>query len=57
MAGFSLRDIIWYLVITEIVALSTPRIAQTIDSEVRSGDVAYALARPYSYPAYHLASF
>jgi ABC-2 type transport system permease protein len=57
VAGFSLRDLVWYLVITEIVALSTPRIAQTIDSEVRSGDVAYALARPYSYPAYHLASF
>ena len=57
VGGFSLRDMLWYLVITEIVALSTPRIAQTIDSEVRSGDVAYALARPYSYPAYHLASF
>lgn len=57
VAGFSLRDLVWYLVITEIVALSTPRIAQTIDTEVRSGDVAYALARPYSYPAYHLASF
>ena len=33
------------------------RIAQVIDTEVRSGDVAYALARPYSYPLYHLASF
>src|SRR5690348_14860723 len=55
--GFSLRDLVWYLVITEIVALSTPRVAQTIDTEVRSGDVAYAIARPYSYPLYHLAAF
>jgi viologen exporter family transport system permease protein len=55
--GFSLKDLVWYLVITEVVALSTPRVAQTIDIEVRSGDVAYALARPYSYPLYHLAAF
>jgi ABC-2 type transport system permease protein len=57
VAGFNLRDLVWYLVITEVIALSTPRIAQTIDGEVRSGDVAYALARPYSYPLYHLAGF
>src|ERR1051326_2894531 len=55
--GFSLKDLVWYLVITELVALSTPRVTQTIDTEVRSGDVAYALARPYSYPLYHLAAF
>ena len=55
--GFSLKDLVWYLVITEVVALSTPRVAQTIDTEVRSGDVAYALARPYSYPLYHLSAY
>lgn len=55
--GFRLQDLIWYLVITEIIALSTPRIAQTIDTEVRSGDVAYVLARPFSYPLYHLAAY
>jgi ABC-2 type transport system permease protein len=55
--GFTLHDLVWYLVITEVVALSTPRIAQTIDADVRSGDIAYALARPYSYPLYHLAAF
>jgi ABC-2 type transport system permease protein len=55
--GFSLRDIVWYLVITEIVALGTPSLPQTIDTEVRSGDVAYSLSKPYSYPLYHLASY
>jgi ABC-2 type transport system permease protein len=55
--GFSLRDLVWYLVITEVIGLSAPRIAQTIDAEVRSGDIAYALARPYNYPLYHLAGF
>src|SRR5919109_1603344 len=57
VAGFSLSDLVWYLVITETVALSTPRIVGTIDQEVRAGDLAYTLARPMSYPLYHLASF
>jgi ABC-type uncharacterized transport system permease subunit len=43
IGGFSLRDLVWYLVVTEVIALSTPRIAQTIDAEVRSGDVAYVV--------------
>jgi ABC-2 type transport system permease protein len=55
--GFGLRDIVWYLVITEVIALSTPVIAQNIDAEVRSGDIAYILPRPYSYPLYNLAAF
>jgi ABC-2 type transport system permease protein len=55
--GFSLRDLVWYLVITEVIALSTPRITQLIDTEVRSGDIAYALSRPYSYPLYQVASY
>jgi len=55
--GFSLHELIWYLVITEVIALSTPRVAQTIDSDVRSGDIAVALARPYNYPLFQLAAF
>jgi ABC-2 type transport system permease protein len=56
-SGFELRDIMWYLVITESLVISFPRIVQTIDAEVRGGDVAYRLSRPYNYPLYHLASF
>lgn len=55
ISGFDVRALVWYLVITEVVALSPPRIAQSIDNQVRAGDVAYALARPYWYPLYHLA--
>jgi len=57
IGGLSLRDLVWYLVVTETVALSTPRVAQTIDAEVRAGDVAYRLSRPISYPLYHLAGY
>ncbi len=55
--GFGVRELIWYMVITETMVLSRPRIIQTIDAEVRGGDIAYRLTRPLSYPLYHLASF
>jgi ABC-2 type transport system permease protein len=55
--GFRLSDLVWYLVITEVIGLSTPRIADKIDLDVRSGDIAYALTRPYNYPLYYLAGF
>jgi ABC-2 type transport system permease protein len=55
ISGFTVSDLVWYLVITEVVALSPPRIAQIVDTQVRTGDIAYALARPYSLPLYHVA--
>src|SRR5262245_31428732 len=39
--GFAMHDLIWYMVVTEALVLSVPRIVQTIDAEVRGGDVAY----------------
>jgi ABC-2 type transport system permease protein len=57
VAGFSLRDMIWYLVITETVALSAPRVSLKIDEEVKSGALAYVLAKPYNYVLYHLAGY
>lgn len=57
MAGFTLRDIIWYLVVTETVVMSAPRVSERIDEEVKSGEIARALIRPYSYVGYHLSAY
>jgi ABC-2 type transport system permease protein len=57
LAGFTLHDMIWYLVITETVVLSASRIVVKIDEEVKSGELAYVLLRPYSYVGYHLAAY
>jgi ABC-2 type transport system permease protein len=57
LAGFTLHDIIWYLVVTETVVLSASRVAVRIDEEVKSGELAYVLLRPYSYVGYHLAAY
>jgi ABC-2 type transport system permease protein len=53
--GASVRDLLWYLAITEWVMLSLPWIHLHIESDVRSGDIAYRLPRPVSYLGGRLA--
>jgi ABC-2 type transport system permease protein len=57
ISGFDLPRMIWYLVLTESVVMSCPRTFDKIDLEVKSGDLAYRLARPYSYAFFHGASY
>ena len=54
--GFTLVQLIWYLAFTEAIMTSTSAGASDVDREVRSGDLAYRLARPLSYPLYHLGA-
>ncbi len=39
-AGFDLRRIVWYLVVTETVIVSSPRTFDKVDLEVKGGDIA-----------------
>lgn len=55
LGGLSLDQMLWYLAITESIVLSRPRDAVRIDQEVRSGQLAYDLARPYNYLLYGCA--
>jgi ABC-2 type transport system permease protein len=55
MAGYSLADIVWYLAMTETITLSGSRIFSQISEDVRSGDIAYTLTRPMSYPLVQVA--
>lgn len=54
--GFTIPQLIWYLAFTEAIMLSAGRYAQEVDREVRSGEIAYRLARPLPYPLYHLGA-
>lgn len=55
IAGLSYADTLWYLVITETIMLSKPRISEEIAQQVRDGSVAYILNKPYSFILYHFA--
>jgi ABC-2 type transport system permease protein len=57
ISGFSITDMVWYLVLAETVALSMPDLSRRIDREVRSGQLAYLLGRPCSYVLYNFAQY
>ncbi|MEJ2558040.1 MAG: ABC transporter permease, partial [Anaerolineae bacterium] len=48
LKGYTLTQMVWYLAMTETVALSTSRVFQEISEAVKAGDLAYTLARPLS---------
>lgn len=56
VGGFTLPQLLTYLVATEAL-LAAPRTWVTIQSEVRSGDVAVHWARPVDYALWHLAGY
>lgn len=55
IAGLTLHDTLWYLMLAETIVLSRPRIAQTIAAQVKDGSIAYLLNKPYSFLLYHAA--
>jgi ABC-2 type transport system permease protein len=56
LGDFTLAQMLWYLSITESMAISAPRVAQEVDQDVRTGALALQLIRPISYPLYRLWS-
>jgi ABC-2 type transport system permease protein len=57
LAGLSLPEMVWYLVFTEAIVMSLPRLSSAIDQEVKDGDLAIRLNKPYSYLLFHLSGF
>ncbi len=54
--GFSLNMMIWYLVMTEIVTLSTTNYYKEVAADVKTGNIAYLLNKPYDYILYSFAN-
>jgi ABC-2 type transport system permease protein len=57
IAGFTLGQIIWYLIFTEAMTLAKPSLSYRIEEEVKSGDVGYRLVRPVNYIGFHYVSY
>ena len=49
LSGFSIADMVWYLILAESIAMSLPALTRRIDQEVRSGQLAYLVGRPSSW--------
>jgi ABC-2 type transport system permease protein len=54
--GLSLAATLWYLVITETIELSRPRLGNTIAEAVKDGSIAYVLNKPYNFLYYHFST-
>jgi ABC-2 type transport system permease protein len=57
IAGFSVTQMLWYLVLTEAITLGQVRAAAAMDDDVKSGQIAYTLSRPYNFILYHYATY
>ena len=57
--GFSMQQMLWYLVITECIQSCTSgkKCVKDISNEVKSGSIAYKLNKPYDYYTYSLVNF
>lgn len=55
IGGLTLPQMLWYLVITEAIYMSAPRVAAEVDDDVRTGRLAVHLIRPLSYAGGHLS--
>lgn len=56
MAGFSLNQMIWYCIITEMITLSGNNVFSELNTDIKSGSIAYLLTRPYNYVFYQLSN-
>lgn len=56
--GYSKSQMIWYVIITEIIWTSTEgrKCCKRIVNDVRSGNIAYVINKPYSYIGYIISS-
>lgn len=52
VAGLTLNETLWYLMLAETIVLSKPRFAQTIATAVKDGSIAYLLNKPYNFLLY-----
>ncbi|RLD04881.1 MAG: hypothetical protein DRI56_10455 [Chloroflexota bacterium] len=55
LAGLTLHDTLWYLMLAETIELSRPRFANTIAQSVKDGSIAYLLCKPYDFLLYQLS--
>lgn len=56
-AGFTGGDLVWYLTIAEVMMLSSTSLLRQVESDVKSGQIAYLLVRPVNYVLYQASYY
>lgn len=55
LAGLTLHDTLWYLMMAETILMSSSRPSRSIAAAVKDGSIAYLLNKPYNYLLYQVA--
>lgn len=55
--GFSYHDILWYFMFTETIMISKGTFHREMANDIKSGDIAYNLNKPYSYILYYFFKY
>lgn len=53
--GLTVSNMLWYLMMAETIELGRPRINRVISEQVKNGEVAYILSKPYNFLLYHFS--
>ena len=53
IAGLTINMMMWYFVMTESIVSCLPRTVEEVGEEIRSGEIANYLNKPYNYIIYH----
>lgn len=56
ISGLTLADTLWYLMMTETIELSRPRLSNAIADAVKDGSIAYILNKPYDFLLYQFCT-
>lgn len=57
IGGLTLNGMIWYLIFTELVTLSRTDLHTQVNDDVKTGNIAYLLNKPYNYVLYCFSYF
>lgn len=59
IAGYGKEQMIWYVMMTEMIwfGASGATVARQVSTDIRSGNIAYMVNKPYYYPLYVLTKY
>lgn len=58
ISGYTINEMVWYVILTEVLwsAVSGRKLCRKISNDVKGGNIAYNINKPYNYIGYALSS-
>jgi ABC-2 type transport system permease protein len=56
ISGYSLNQMIWYCIFTEMIVMSGGNVFNELNTDIKGGNIAYLMNKPYHYIIYQLSN-